>query len=99
MACALMWALLVNIDHVFCEGMPESTLSKDDHAEETLLLDRAHLPLRVGIQIGAPRWSRHPRHPRRIDDLLKRRAELAVSVVDEVLPGLQEAPVRHGAMG
>src|SRR6202040_2372560 len=48
-----------------------SPLSKPDQPRQTLLLDRAHPPLRVGVQIWRPRQSGYPRDLGRVDELLK----------------------------
>src|SRR6266481_5873867 len=42
-----------------------------------------------------PRRQGHPRHPGRVDDLLEGGAVLPVPIMDEVLPGREEAPLLH----
>jgi hypothetical protein len=94
-ALSLMISLVMVMVHVLVEHMPKSTLAKQNHPRQDLVLDGAYPSFRIGVQIGAPRWQRDPLHACRIDDLLKRGAELAVSVVNEVLPWSQEPPLRH----
>jgi hypothetical protein len=48
-ALALMIPLVMKMLHVLCQHMAERRLPKQDQPCETLLLDRSHPPLRVGV--------------------------------------------------
>src|SRR5215471_10433263 len=76
--------------------MVERRFPKEDESRETLLLDRAHPALRVGVQIWRPRRQGHPRDPGCVNYLLKGRTIFSIPVVDEILSGGQEAPLFHG---
>src|SRR6266446_3852725 len=91
-----MISLVMIVRHILLECMPERGFSKEDEPRETLLLDRPHPALRVGIHIRRPRWQRHAFDAGLINDALKSRAELPIPVMDQVLPGRQEAPLLHG---
>jgi hypothetical protein len=52
----LMIALVMIMLHILVERMLEGRFPKQDEPRETLLLDRAHPPLRIGIQIRRSRW-------------------------------------------
>src|SRR5438128_5052346 len=52
----LMIALVMIMRHILVERMLEGRFPKQDEPRETLLLDRAHPPLRIGIQIRRSRW-------------------------------------------
>src|SRR5262245_34554039 len=92
----LVIPLVMKMLHVLCQRMPERRFSKEDKPRETLLLDRAHPALRVGVQIRRPWRERHPRDPGCVNDVLKGWAVFPIPVVDEVLARRQEAPLLHG---
>src|SRR6266568_4743053 len=95
-ALPLMIALVMIMLNILLERMPEGSLTKQNKLGEALALDRLYPALRIGIQIGGLGRQWHARDTSIIDDPLKRWAVLAVSVVDEILPRSQEAPVDHG---
>src|SRR5262249_22325237 len=92
----LMISLGMIMRYVFCEGTAERALPKQDEPREAFLLDRAHPPFRGGVEMGRPRRQRHPRAPRRVNNVLKGRAVFSVPVMDQVLPGRQDTPPLHG---
>ena len=49
---ALVIPLTVVVLDVLRNRPPEMTFAERDHAMETLVLERAHEPLRVGIRVG-----------------------------------------------
>src|SRR5215470_12737467 len=91
-----MRALLMIMGHVLLEDMGEGVFAKEDEPRQTLLFDRAHPAFGVSIQIWRPRQQWHPCDPSCFNALLKGRTIFPVSVMDEVLPGSQEAPLFHG---
>ena len=54
-AFALMMPLVMNMLHVLRQRMAERRFPTQDEPRETLLLDQAHLPLRIGVQMRRPR--------------------------------------------
>jgi hypothetical protein len=76
--------------------MPQGPFPKQDQPCETLLLDGSDPPLGIGVQIRAPGRQKNRLDSRSINGLLKRRTELAIPVVDQLLPRGQEAPIHHG---
>src|SRR6266487_4053481 len=90
-----MRALLMIMGHVLLEDMGEGAFAKENEPRKTLLFHRAHPALGVSIQIGRPRRQWHPCDPSCVDELLKGRTIFPVSVMDQVLPGRQEAPLLH----
>src|SRR5262245_15424913 len=82
--------------HVFCERMPESALTKEDQLRQGFLFDGADPPFRIGIQIGRSGREWDTVDASVIDNVLKCRTVFAVSIVEEILPWHQEAPLRHG---
>src|SRR5690349_17709316 len=48
---SLVIPLVMKMLHILCQRMPERRFSKENEPRETLLLDRAHPALRVGVQI------------------------------------------------
>src|SRR5712691_8598463 len=91
-----MIALVMIMLHILLERMPQGAFTKQNQAHETLLFDRSHQPLRIGIQIGRPWQQWYTLHSSRIDETLKRQAEFIVSVMDQILPRREEAPFVHG---
>src|SRR6187200_763340 len=79
-ALALMIPLVMKMRHVLRQRMPERGFPKEDEPRETLLLDRPHPALRVGVQIWRSRRQGHPCDPGCVDDLLKGRAVSPVAV-------------------
>ncbi len=65
-----MISLVMIMLHILLKRMPERRFPKQDKPRETLLLDRAHPALRVGVQIRRPWRERHPLDSGRVDDLL-----------------------------
>src|SRR6266567_3361562 len=90
-----MRTLLMIMGHVLLADMGEGAFAKENESRKTLLFHRAHPALGVSIQIWRPRRQWHPCHPSCIDELLKGRTIFPVSVMDEVLPGRQDAPLVH----
>src|SRR5213596_3292439 len=88
-ALLLVIPLMMIMCHILRQCMVERRFSKEDHPRETLLLDRSHPPLRVGVQIRRPRRQWHSLDSGRVDELLKGGAIFPVSVMDQVLPGRQ----------
>src|SRR6266571_5250183 len=70
-ALALMIPLVMKMRHILRQRMVERRFPKEDQPRETFLLDRPHPAFRVGVQIRRPWRQWHPRHPSRVDDLLK----------------------------
>src|SRR5215510_1420971 len=54
-ALALVIALMMKVLNILRQCMAKRRFPKQDHPRETLLLDRAHPALRVGVQIRRPR--------------------------------------------
>jgi hypothetical protein len=54
-ALALMIPLVMNMCHILRQCIAERRFPAQDKPRQTLLLDRAHPPLRVGVQIWRPR--------------------------------------------
>src|SRR5262249_20692848 len=73
-ALALMISLVMKMGHVLCQRMLERRFPKQNEPRETLLLDRPHPALRIGVQIWRPRRQGHPRDPGGVNDVLKGRA-------------------------
>jgi hypothetical protein len=86
-AFPLVWTLRMIMRFERRQGMPEGTLTKQDHPRQRFLLHRAHPALRIGVQIWRLRRERHARYTGNINDPLKRRTVFAISVMDEVLAG------------
>src|SRR5215813_9419235 len=95
-ALALMIPLVMIMSHVFMQGMMQRRFPKQNQPRQTLLFDRTHPPLGVGVQIRRPRWQWDPFHPSCVDDLLKGGAVFPVPVMYEVLSGSEAAPLLHG---
>jgi hypothetical protein len=93
-----MIPLVMNMLHILRQRMAERRFPKEDQPRETFLLDRSHPAFRVGVQIGRPRRQWHTCHPGCVDDLVKGRAVFPVPVMDQVLPGRQEASFLHRDM-
>src|SRR5689334_16877518 len=51
-----MISLVMKMRHVLRQRMSKRRFPKQDEPRETLLLDRPHPALRVGVQIWRPRW-------------------------------------------
>src|SRR6266581_256461 len=90
-----MRALLMIIGHVLLEDLGEGAFAKEDEPRKTLLFHRAHPALRIRIEIWRPWRQWHPCDSSGVDELLKGRTIFPISVMDEVLPGRQEAPLLH----
>src|SRR5260221_14348822 len=90
-----MIPLVMIMVHILFERMPEEAFPKQDEPRQALLLDGSHSALRVGVQIWRPRWQRDARDPSRVDELLKGGAIFPIPIMDQVLPGRQEAPLLH----
>ncbi len=84
-ALALMIPLVMKMCHILRQRMAERPFPEQDQPRETLLLDRPHPALRVGIEIRRPRRQRDSRDPSRVDELLKSGAVFPVPVMDEVV--------------
>jgi hypothetical protein len=82
---SLMVSLVMIMRQVCIEGATQRRFSEQNQPRETLLLDRSHPALRVGVQIRRARWQGHPLHPGGVKELLKGGAVFPVSVMDEVL--------------
>src|SRR4029077_9302631 len=85
-ALALMIPLVMKMCHILRQCIAERRFPEQDKPRQTLLLDRAHPALRVGIQIRRPRRQWDSRDPSRVKDLLKSGAVFAIPIMDEVLP-------------
>ena len=85
-----MVPLLMVMVYILAEHMPEGALAKEDHPGQRFVFDRADPALGIGIQIRRRRRQWDPRDPSIINDLLKRGAELGVSVMHERLARGQE---------
>jgi hypothetical protein len=94
-ALTLMIPLLMIMVHILVEHMPQGDFAEQDHPGQRFIFNRAHPPLREGIQIRRPRWQGHSLHPGRIDELLKGGAVFPVPIMDEVLSGREETPLLH----
>src|SRR6266540_1573211 len=94
-ALALMISLVMIMVHILLEHLPEGAFTKEHEPRHGLLLDRSYPPLRIGTEIRRPRRQWHSLHPSLIDKTLKRRVEFIVSVMDEILPRREEAPLVH----
>src|SRR6266851_6134575 len=95
-ALALMIPLVMIMRYVLRQHMAERRFPKQHQPRQTLFFDRSHPPLRVGVEIRRPRRQWHTRHPGCVDDVLKRRAVFPISVMEEILPRREEAPLFHG---
>jgi hypothetical protein len=65
------------------EGAQEPTLPEEDQAVETLLSDRAHETLGVGVGIRRPDGRQHDPHTGALDDTAEVIGPLAVAIADE----------------
>ena len=83
----LMIPLVMIMCHILRQRMAERRFPKQDQPCKTLLLDRPHPALRVGVQIRRSRRQRDPRDPGRIDDLLKGRTVFPIPLMDQILSG------------
>ncbi len=90
-----MIAFLVEMHFVLLKGSPQRRLSEENQPGEAVLFDGSHPPLRVAIQVGTPGWQRDWYHIPRLDDLIKVQAELALSVMKQILEVFDEAPLVH----
>src|SRR5712691_241143 len=93
---ALVIPLMMKMRHILRERMAQRPFPKQDEPRQALLLDGSHPALRVGVQIRRPRRQGHPLDPGSVNYVLKGGAVFPVSVMDEVLPRSQEAPLFHG---
>ena len=93
---ALVGALRMIMRYVFRERVPQGAFTKQDQLCQRFLFDGSHPALRVSVQIRRPRWQWHARHSCSVDDVLKGWTEFTIAVMDQILPGLQKAPVCHG---
>src|SRR5713101_660336 len=55
-ALPLMIALLMIMFHILVEDMTQGVFAKQNQPRETLLLHGSDPALRVGIEVGRPRW-------------------------------------------
>jgi hypothetical protein len=85
-ALALMWTFFMIMGDVLGKRMPQARFPHQDQPRQGFVLDGADPSFGVCVQIRTPRRQRDPCHSRGFNGLLKRGAELAISVVDEVLP-------------
>src|SRR6266478_7727759 len=90
-----MITLVMIMGCIRCQRVLQSLFPKEDQPREALLFDGSHPALYIGVQIRRPYRQRHPRHPSGVDNVLKGWAVFPVSVMNEVLPGSQEAPPLH----
>src|SRR4029450_473000 len=90
-----MIALVMIMLHILMKRMPKRGFPKQDQPRQGFVLHRSHPALRVGVQIRRPWWQRYPCDPGRVEELLKGRTIFSISVMDQVLPGRQEAPLLH----
>src|SRR5438093_9361553 len=90
-----MIPLVMKMRSILRQRMAERRFPTQDQSRQALLFDGAHPALRVGVQMRRPRWQGHPLDAGLIDETLKRWAECIVSVMDEILPRREEAPLLH----
>src|SRR6266446_4491197 len=94
-ALTLVIPLIMIMCHILRQRMAERRFSKEDEPRPAFLLDGSHPPLRVGVEMRRPWRQRHSLDSGRVDDLLKSGAIFPVSVMDQVLPGREDAPLLH----
>jgi hypothetical protein len=92
---SLMVSFLMIMGIVLFQNVSEGPFSKQNEPRQDFLFHGSHPSLRIGIQIGAPRRQDNTLNSARVNQVLKRRAELAIAVVEQVLPGDQASPLRH----
>jgi hypothetical protein len=56
---ALMIPLKMIMSNEFVHGIPQGTLTKEDHSLQAAFLNTADEPFRVSVQIGLSRWQFH----------------------------------------
>jgi hypothetical protein len=78
-----MVSLFVVVRHELVDGAEQSPPPKQDQTVETLLPDRAHEALRVGVGIRRLDGCRHDPHARPLDDAVEAVRPLGVPVADE----------------
>jgi hypothetical protein len=78
------------------EGAKQATLPEEDEAVETLLPDRAHEALRVGVGIRRSDGHQHDPHPGALNDTAEVVGPLAVAIADENAVAHQEPIDRIG---
>jgi len=71
------------VRHELVEGAEQPALSEQNEAVETLVPDRAHEALRVGVGIRRLDRRQHDPHPGALDDAAECVRPLAVSIADE----------------
>jgi hypothetical protein len=91
-----MIAFLGVMHFVLLKGSPQRKLSEENQPGEAVLFDRSHPALRVGIQVGTLGWQPDWCHIPRFDDLIKRQAELALSVMQQIPAIPQKASSLQG---
>ena len=74
----------------------QGRLAEQNQPREAVLFDRCHPAFRVGIQVGTPDWQLNRFDISRFDDPIKGRAELTVSVMEQVLAVSEETPGFQG---
>jgi hypothetical protein len=84
------------VRHELIEGAEQATLPEEDEVVQTLLADRAHEALRVGVGIRRPDGGQHDPHPRALDDAAEVVGPLAVAIADENAVAHQEPIDRIG---
>src|SRR5256885_1034101 len=85
----------MSLGYIFVEHIPQEVFAEQRHLRQRFLFDRSDPALRIGIQIQRPGWQDDTLDTGIINDLLKGGAVFPVPVVDEILPGRQEAPLFH----
>src|SRR6266542_3189747 len=89
----LMLPLGMIVSEVLVDHVRQRGFAQHHHALQSFLLDGAHKPLAMGIQIGTPGRQDEGVHPAVLKEGIKRLRELRVSVVDQIALA-QEAPLK-----
>jgi hypothetical protein len=90
-----MIAFLMIMGGIFVEHFPEGVFPKQDEFGQGFFLDGSHPALGMGIQIRTTWGKVDEGAPSRLYGLLKGGAELGIAVIEHMLPGSQEASLRH----
>ncbi len=93
---SLMIALSMIMLGIFGDRPPQSLLVEYEKLPQALALDREYESLSERVEIRTARWQRDEFNARTLDDVIERRAELAIIVVDQVLCSAQESYAIHG---
>ena len=89
----LMIALGMIMSQILVDHIMERSFAKHEYAIEGFLLDRAHEPFAVGVQIRTAGRQADRFHPTILEQGIKRLRELRVPVVDQIALA-QEEPIK-----